>query len=163
MHTLCLAQFAVQVDTTYTHSWCTHCAWISCTAVHVYFSPVSVHSLGLCTQLHCTTVHLLVPVWPLFCQPITEELRFTCFALNARTLCLQKLLFMKAKRISSSIVSMFCYVPLHNYAFFYFTYKQSQHKKMFHCSQTSQAVALCCVQYSKYKILYELSERMGRG
>ena len=44
MHTFCLAQFAVQLDTTYTHSWCTHCAWISCTAVHLYFSPVSVQS-----------------------------------------------------------------------------------------------------------------------
>ena len=44
MHTLCLAQFAVQLDNTYTHSWCTHCAKISCTAVHLYFSPVSVQS-----------------------------------------------------------------------------------------------------------------------
>jgi hypothetical protein len=43
-HTLCLAQVAVQLDTTYTHSWCTHCAWISCTDVQLYFSPVSVHS-----------------------------------------------------------------------------------------------------------------------
>ena len=44
VHTLGLAQVAVQLDTSYTHSWCTHCAWISCTAVHLYFSPVSVHS-----------------------------------------------------------------------------------------------------------------------
>ena len=79
MHTLCFAQFAVQLDTTYTHSWCTHCAWISRTAVHLYFSPVSVHSVTV--LLHCTTVHSLVPAWPLLCQPITEELQFTCFTL----------------------------------------------------------------------------------
>ena len=28
----------------YTHLWCTHCAWISFTAVHLYFSPASVYS-----------------------------------------------------------------------------------------------------------------------
>jgi hypothetical protein len=39
VQTLCLSQVVVQLDTTYTH-----CAWISCTAVHLYFSPVSVHS-----------------------------------------------------------------------------------------------------------------------
>ena len=44
VHTLCLNQFSLQLDTTYTHSWCTHCALISCTAVHLYFSPVCVHS-----------------------------------------------------------------------------------------------------------------------
>ena len=66
-----------------THLWCTHYARISYTAVHLYCSPVSVHSgtALLCIQLHCITVHSLVPDWPLFCQPITEELRFTCFAL----------------------------------------------------------------------------------
>ena len=44
------------LDTTYTHSWCTHCAWISCTAVHLYFSPVSVHSGTVYTtaQYNCT-------------------------------------------------------------------------------------------------------------
>ena len=68
---------------TYTHLWCTHCAWISCTDVHLYFSPVSVHSgtLLLCTQVHCSTAHSLVQAWHLFCQPITEEFQFTCFAL----------------------------------------------------------------------------------
>ena len=35
----------------------------------------------LCTQMHCTTVHSMVPAWPLFCLPITEEIRCTCFAL----------------------------------------------------------------------------------
>ena len=35
----------------------------------------------LCLQLHCTTVHSLLQAWPLFCQPITEDLRFTCFTL----------------------------------------------------------------------------------
>ena len=74
---------AVQLDPTYTHLRCTHCAWISCTAVHLYFSPFSVHSwtVLLCIQLYCTTVHSLVPAWPLFCQPIIKELGFTCFAL----------------------------------------------------------------------------------
>ena len=74
---------AVQLNTTYTHLRCTHCAWISCTAVHLYFSPFSVHSwtVLLCIQLYCTTVHSLVPAWPLFCQPIIKELGFTCFAL----------------------------------------------------------------------------------
>jgi hypothetical protein len=27
-----------------THLLCTHCAWISCTAIHLYFSPASVYS-----------------------------------------------------------------------------------------------------------------------
>jgi hypothetical protein len=65
------------------HLWCTHYARISYTAVHLYCSHFSVHSgtVLLCKQLHCTTVHSLVPAWPLFCQPITAELWFTCFAL----------------------------------------------------------------------------------
>jgi hypothetical protein len=55
--------------------WCTHYARISYTAVHLY-CPFSVNSgpVLLCIQLHCTTVHALVPAWPLFFQPITEEL-----------------------------------------------------------------------------------------
>ena len=66
-----------------THLWCTHYARISYTAVRLYCSPFSVHSgpVLLCIQLHCTTVHSLVPAWPLFCQPITKEQGFTCFAL----------------------------------------------------------------------------------
>jgi hypothetical protein len=47
-------------------------AWISCTAVHLYFSQVSVHSGTV-----YTTVHSLVPAWPLIRQPTTEELWFT--------------------------------------------------------------------------------------
>jgi hypothetical protein len=79
VHALCLAQFAVQIDTTYTHSWCTHFAWISCAATHLYFSPASVNSWTVySTALYNCT---LASAWPLFCQPITEELRFTCFAL----------------------------------------------------------------------------------
>jgi hypothetical protein len=35
VHTLCLAWLAVQIDTTYTQSWFTNCAWTSCTAVHL--------------------------------------------------------------------------------------------------------------------------------
>ena len=35
---------AIQLETIYTHMWCTHYAWISCTAVHLYCSPVSVSS-----------------------------------------------------------------------------------------------------------------------
>jgi hypothetical protein len=42
-----LAQFTVQLNTTYAHSWCTHCAWISFTAVHLYFSVVFVGSSGV--------------------------------------------------------------------------------------------------------------------
>ena len=66
-----------------THLWCTHYAQISYMAVRLYFSPFSVHSgtVLLCIQLHCITVQSLVPTWPLLCQPITEELWFTCFAL----------------------------------------------------------------------------------
>jgi hypothetical protein len=48
-HTLLGPVFAVQLDTNYTHLWCTHCDWISCTAVHLYFSPVSVYSWTLYT------------------------------------------------------------------------------------------------------------------
>jgi hypothetical protein len=66
-----------------TNLWCTHYARISYTAVHLYCSPVSVHSgtVLLCIQMHCITVHSLVPDWFLFCQSIAEELQFTCFAL----------------------------------------------------------------------------------
>ena len=32
-------------------------------------------------KINCKTAHTLVPAWPLFCQPIPEELQFTCFAL----------------------------------------------------------------------------------
>ena len=56
VHALCLAQFAVQIDTTYTHSWCTHFAWISCTATHLYFIPASVNSWTVYTTslYNCT-------------------------------------------------------------------------------------------------------------
>ena len=76
VHALCLARFTVQLDTTYTHT----VLW-SVVLLYIYSLVQSLFTLGLCTQLHCTTVHSLVPAWPLFCQPITEELRFTCFAL----------------------------------------------------------------------------------
>ena len=39
---------AVHLDMTYTHLWCTHYAWINCTAVQFYCSPVLVH-------LYCRT------------------------------------------------------------------------------------------------------------
>ena len=57
VHTLCLAQFVVQLDFTYTHLWGTHCAWIGFTAVHLYFSPVSAHSWTVYTTTlyNCTT------------------------------------------------------------------------------------------------------------
>ena len=48
VHTLCLAQFVVQLNFTYTHLWGTHFAWIGFTAVHLYFSPVSAHSWTVC-------------------------------------------------------------------------------------------------------------------
>ena len=66
----------LKVNSSYTHSWCTHCAWISFTVVQLNFIPASVHS-----ETVYTTVHSLVPVCPLFCQPITEDHLFTCFAL----------------------------------------------------------------------------------
>jgi hypothetical protein len=64
VHTLYLALFSVQIDTP-THT---------CGAHTVLGSVQSLFTLGLCTQLHCTTVQSLLPAWPLFCQPITEEL-----------------------------------------------------------------------------------------
>ena len=68
------------VDTTYTHLWCTHCAWISCTAVHLYFSPVSVHSWTVYT----TALYNCKLVSAGFASVLStnhKELRFTCFAL----------------------------------------------------------------------------------
>jgi hypothetical protein len=77
---LCVHNCTLLYDYLNIRLWCTHYAWISYTAVRLYCSPFSVHSgpVLLCIQLQCTTVHALVPSWPLFCQPITEELRFTC-------------------------------------------------------------------------------------
>jgi hypothetical protein len=49
--------------------------------LYIYTLVQPLFTLRLCTQLHCTTVHLLVPAWPMSCQLITEGLRFTCFAL----------------------------------------------------------------------------------
>ena len=44
LYTICTQLYtAVQLDATYTHLWCTHYAWISCTAVRLYCSPVTVH------------------------------------------------------------------------------------------------------------------------
>ena len=96
VHTLCLAQFVVQLNFTYTHLWGTHFAWIGFTAVHLYFSPVSAHSWTVCTTTlyNCTLGSL---AWPLIlyyrtglrmwdnphepARPITGQLWFTCFAL----------------------------------------------------------------------------------
>ena len=64
-----------------THTCGAHTVLGSVVLLYIYTLVQSLFTLGLCTQLHCTTVHSLVPAWPLFCQPITEELRFTCFAL----------------------------------------------------------------------------------
>jgi hypothetical protein len=52
----CADPGAVLLDTTYIHLWCTHCAWISCTVLHLYFNPVSVHSGTLYTTAlyNCT-------------------------------------------------------------------------------------------------------------
>ena len=92
VHTLCLAQFGLHLNYTYKHLWRTHCAWISSIAVHLYFSPVYVHSGAMCTN-----VHLVRSVWLMIlqlktsllmcdnphepCRPITGKLGFTCFAL----------------------------------------------------------------------------------
>jgi hypothetical protein len=64
-----------------THTHGAHTVLGSVVLLYIYTLVKSLFTLGLCTQLHCTTVHSLVPAWPLFCQPITEEILFTCFAL----------------------------------------------------------------------------------
>jgi hypothetical protein len=64
-----------------THTLCVHTVLGPVVLLYIYTLVQSLFYLGLCTQLHCTIVHSLVPAWPLYCQPITEELWFTCFAL----------------------------------------------------------------------------------
>ena len=64
-----------------THTFGAHTVLWSVVLLYIYILVKSLFTMGLCKQLHCTNVHSLVPAWPLFCQPITEELPFTCFAL----------------------------------------------------------------------------------
>jgi hypothetical protein len=42
-------QLLYKLTPTYTHLWCTHYAWISCTTVRLYSSPV-------CVRLYCNLV-----------------------------------------------------------------------------------------------------------
>ena len=89
-----LGPVCCKLDTTYTHSWCTHCALISCTAVHLFVSPVSVHSGTVYTtaMYNCTlaraslasvlstnhrraSIYLLCSDW--FCRSHPPELNFS--------------------------------------------------------------------------------------
>jgi hypothetical protein len=101
VHTLCLAFILIEAFgsttllglvhfvwpslmytlTLLTHTCGAHTMLGSVVLLYIYTLVQSLLTLGLWTQLHCTTVHLLVLAWSLFCQPITEELRFTCFTL----------------------------------------------------------------------------------
>ena len=58
----------------YYHYWCTHFGWPRYSALQMKFTLVL-------QNLFATTVHSLVLAQPLFCQPITEQLQFTCFTL----------------------------------------------------------------------------------
>jgi hypothetical protein len=62
------------------HQWCYQHIGVNKprTNVHNLYS----WTLLLCTQLHCTTVHSLVPAWSQFCLLIKEEVWSTCFALK---------------------------------------------------------------------------------
>jgi hypothetical protein len=93
-------KYAEQLYTSFTDGLCL-CGH-NCTLL--YNLTLSKHTLAvhtLCSdQLYCCTlilytlgqsycvnnctvraVHSLLQAWPLFCQPITEDLRFTCFTL----------------------------------------------------------------------------------
>ena len=65
---------SAQHDTTYTHLWCPHYAWISCTPVRLYCSPVTVH-------LYCRTWRILtneIPSKITFMNCVDQsELRFS--------------------------------------------------------------------------------------
>ena len=74
--------FSVQLDTTYAHMWCTHNDWISCTAVRVYCSSVSVH---LCCKI-VLTKESTSKITFMNCVD-QSQLRFLCFTITVtRTL-----------------------------------------------------------------------------
>ena len=53
----------LKVNSSYTHSWCTHCAWISFTVVQLNFIPASVHSETVYTTVlyNCTLARASLP------------------------------------------------------------------------------------------------------
>ena len=83
----------LKVNSSYTHSWCTHCAWISFTLVQLNFNPASVHSETVYTTVlyNCTlasaslpsvlstnhrrsSIYLLRSDWPISHHPLDLDL-----------------------------------------------------------------------------------------